>query len=109
MRMIQPDRTMIGSLLALAVLIGAAATVGGNPVREAPAKSNERLKALLKERLDTAQVEWDGRFKEFLAGRGTQEFLYQAARRLLQAQKELSNNPEDQRPALEAHLKRMKE
>ncbi len=107
MRAIPSNRLAIAGLLGVAVLIGTAATVSGNHVREV--RPSERLKRLLKERYEAAQVEFDGRFKEFLAGRGTQEFLYRSACRLLQAQKELSDKPAEQRAALEAHLKRMKE
>lgn len=73
--------------------------------RENKPDGGEKLKSLLQERWKTAGEEYFARNQEFLAGRGTQEFLYQAARRLLAAEQEL---PDKSRVTILAnHLKRM--
>jgi outer membrane protein TolC len=48
---------------------------------------------LAKARLEAAREELDGRFKEFLAGRGTQSFLEDSAQHVLQAELELAETP----------------
>jgi RNA polymerase sigma factor (sigma-70 family) len=70
---------------------------------------NEKIQALLKEKLETANLEQDARMKEFLAGRGTLDFLFAGSRRLLEAQRDMSDKKEDQVAALEAHWQRMKQ
>jgi outer membrane protein TolC len=63
------------------------------------------LTTLLKERVEVAKTEFDSHNQEFLAGRGTLDILFGAGKRLLQAQRELSEKKEDQIAALEAYLK----
>jgi hypothetical protein len=48
---------------------------------------------LAKARLEAAREELDARFKEFLAGRGTHDFLEQVAQRALQAELEVAEPP----------------
>jgi RNA polymerase sigma factor (sigma-70 family) len=68
----------------------------------------DRLKKLLKERADTALEEWDARNKEFLAGRATLDSVHGAARRLRDAQLELSETKEERLAALGKYLQLMK-
>jgi RNA polymerase sigma factor (sigma-70 family) len=73
--------------------------------REGGPDGSEKLKSLLQERWKTAGEEFFARNQEFLAGRGTQEHLYQAARRLLAAEEELADK--SRVTILANHLKRM--
>jgi RNA polymerase sigma factor (sigma-70 family) len=71
--------------------------------KPAPA-AEDKLTTLLKERVDVAKAEVDARNQEFLAGRGTLDIMFGAGKRLLQAQRELSEKKEDQIAALEAYF-----
>jgi RNA polymerase sigma factor (sigma-70 family) len=73
------------------------------------AKANDKLNALLKERQDTAKAEWEDRNQQFIAGQGTFSFLYDAGRRWLDSQLDMTDKQSDRVAALEAHLQRMKE
>jgi outer membrane protein TolC len=74
-----------------------------------PAKPSEKLQALLKARLEAAKTEVDARNKEFEAGRGTLVFIFDASKRLLQAELEVSDKKSDRLAAYEAFLKLAKE
>jgi RNA polymerase sigma factor (sigma-70 family) len=74
----------------------------------AAVKGGDKLKALLKARLEAATIEADARFKQFLAGRGTLDFFLASAQRLLKAELELSTQKADQLAALATHLRLMK-
>ena len=54
-------------------------------------------------------AEAEARWREFLAGRGVLEITAAASTRLLQAELDLSQKPQDRLAALEAHLLRMDE
>jgi outer membrane protein TolC len=71
-------------------------------------KSSDKLKSLLKARLDAAKITADARAKEFIAGRGTLDFLLGASRHLLKSELELSDSKADQISAYESHLKLLK-
>jgi hypothetical protein len=58
---------------------------------------------LAKEKVDAARKELEARFREFIAGRGTLDFLFQAAVRLHQAESATAEN-DDQRLAVHEHL-----
>ncbi len=75
---------------------------------KSPAKSEDKLKELMKARLQAAETEADMRMKEFIVGKGTLDILFGASRRLLSAKLDLSDKREDRMAALEAHLQRMK-
>jgi RNA polymerase sigma factor (sigma-70 family) len=67
------------------------------------------IKKLLRKRYDHAFTEATYRWKEFLAGRGTLEFLYGALNRLLQAEQGIITSPSEQLTLLKQHEKRAKE
>jgi hypothetical protein len=67
------------------------------------AASSSDLRELAKGRLDAAREEFEGRFREFLAGRGTQSFLEDSAQHLLQAELELADTPASAVVAHERH------
>jgi hypothetical protein len=69
--------------------------------------SDERLPGLRRARAAAAKTEVDARMAEFRKDRGTLEFLLRACQRLLQAEQELSDRPEDRRAALTRHAQRM--
>jgi hypothetical protein len=75
--------------------------------RESKPDGGDKLKALMKERFKTAGEEFWARNQQFLAGRGTDELLYQAARRLVEAERELPDKSAV--TALANHLRRMSE
>jgi hypothetical protein len=59
--------------------------------------------------LEAIKTEWDARHKEFLAGRGTQDITLSSAKRLLNAQLEVSSTRAERLAAYEEYLERMKE
>jgi RNA polymerase sigma factor (sigma-70 family) len=73
--------------------------------REDQAGGPDKLRSLLKDRFQVAGEEFAARNQQFLAGRGTDEFLYQSARRLLEAERELPDKSAV--TALTNHLRRM--
>jgi RNA polymerase sigma factor (sigma-70 family) len=73
------------------------------------AKVDDKLKELLKERLETAKAELEPRMKAFHEGRGTLDILLGASLRVLQAERELSDKKADQVAALKAHAERMQQ
>jgi hypothetical protein len=58
---------------------------------------------LAKAMVEAAQIAYGGREKEFLAGRGTLDFLLSASRELLAAERLASDNAIDQQAALERY------
>jgi RNA polymerase sigma factor (sigma-70 family) len=76
--------------------------------KPAPA-AEDKLTALLKERVEAAKTWEKARHEQFLAGRGTLDILFEASKRLLEAERELSDKKADQIAALEAYFKLMKE
>jgi hypothetical protein len=74
-----------------------------------PPQDNAKIKDLLKARLEAVKTEWDARHREFLAGRGTQDILFNSAKRLLNSQLEVSATKAERLAAHEEHLERMKE
>jgi RNA polymerase sigma factor (sigma-70 family) len=71
----------------------------------AASTANDKLKPLLKERYQAASVEMESRYKDFVAGRGTLDILFGSSRRLLEAERELSDRKADQIAALERRWK----
>jgi outer membrane protein TolC len=108
--------TSVGALL-LAFAAGAGASLLAVPRSAAAlqedkkpaAKVEERLRPLLTARHDAAKEELQARKNEFDAGRGTLDIVFGAARRVLHAERELSDKKEDQVAALQAYLDVMKE
>jgi RNA polymerase sigma factor (sigma-70 family) len=74
------------------------------------AEAADKMRRLLKARVDAARQEWEDRMKLLQDGRDGDrlDVLGAASRRLLVAQRELSENKADQIAAWEAHLDRMK-
>src|SRR5262245_7924872 len=64
---------------------------------------------LAKAQLKVAQTQYEAREKDFLAGRGTFEFVLNAGGGLLHAEGGVSARRADQLAAFEAHLERMKQ
>jgi RNA polymerase sigma factor (sigma-70 family) len=85
---------------------GVAAVAGQDPQ---PQAQQEHLQALRKVRMEAVELEVDVRTMEFMAGRGNLDQFLDAARRLLQAQRELSPDPAAQFRALEAYAQLVKE
>ena len=114
------------ALLALATLVGGTGLVihhasAGQPQAAVPRKKDEPSKQVapatverkeaefIAELCEAAGRECDARMKEFLAGRGTGEFLCVSSRRLLQAELEKARDKTERVAALESHFKRMAE
>jgi hypothetical protein len=74
-----------------------------------PAPAKNRLKELLKARLEAAETEMNARREEYMAGRGTLDITLGSSLRVLKAKQEMSNKAADQIAALKDHLERMKE
>jgi RNA polymerase sigma factor (sigma-70 family) len=72
------------------------------------AKVSDKLKELLKDQHEAALTEARARWEELLAGRGTLDIFIGASRRLLEAERDLSDKKADQVAALENHWRRMK-
>lgn len=72
-------------------------------------ESAQKINALLKQKLDTASLEFEARMNEFLVGKGWLDFLCAASRRVLDAQRDLAEKKADHIAALEAHWQRMKQ
>jgi RNA polymerase sigma factor (sigma-70 family) len=75
----------------------------------ADAKTNDRIKTLLKAQFEAAAGDAHARWREFMAGRGTLAFLLSSSERLLAAESELSDQQADHVAAVEHHWKRMRE
>jgi outer membrane protein TolC len=76
----------------------------------AAAKVGDKMKALLKARLEAALKEAEGRRQVYREGEsGTLNDLASSSLRLLEAERELSDQKADQIAALENHWQRMKE
>jgi hypothetical protein len=65
--------------------------------------SEADIRDLLRQRYEAALVTWGSRAKEFLAGRGTLDFLHEAALSLVEAELELDGSPADRLAALERY------
>ena len=70
---------------------------------------DDELRRLLKERYNAAVGELHDRTKEFLAGRGTLEYLFDAHRRLTRAGLEVYEKPADRVALLQKNLDQAKE
>jgi RNA polymerase sigma factor (sigma-70 family) len=81
------------------------------PKAPAPAKPKDggRLSELLQKRSEIAKAEFDARHQEWLAGRGTQDILLGASRRLLQADLERARTKAERLAARKAFLDRATE
>jgi hypothetical protein len=75
---------------------------------KAPAPGPNRLRGLLEARVQAAEQELQARYQEFLAGRGTLDICIGAARRVVEANRDLGLKKEDWIAVLEAHEKMMK-
>jgi RNA polymerase sigma factor (sigma-70 family) len=71
-------------------------------------KIGEKMRALLKAQFEAADTEARARWHEFLAGRGTIQFLLGSSQRLLEAERDLGDKKSDHLVALENHVKRMR-
>jgi hypothetical protein len=65
------------------------------------------LKQLAREKLQVARDAYESRFKEFLAGRGTLDFLLASSLRLLESAQALAATQEERLALLEIHWQRM--
>jgi hypothetical protein len=74
-----------------------------------PARGDDELRKLLKERYSTAVRELRATDQEFRAGRITTDREFAAARRVLHAQLEVADRPAEQVAAHEKYLDYMKE
>ena len=88
----------------------------GRPVLLSTPVSNESGVLMEAERwrqiaelFEAAETVCDCRMKEYLAGRGTLEFLLDSSRRLLHAEVEKAHDKSDRVAAMERHFKRMYE
>jgi RNA polymerase sigma factor (sigma-70 family) len=70
------------------------------------ANLEEKMKSLLKDRVDAAKTEVNARWKDFCAGRGNLDIVG-ASRRLLEAERDLSSKKDDQVAAWDTHRQRM--
>lgn len=71
--------------------------------------TEKRLAELRKAKREAVAEEWEARWQEFIAGRGTIEIALDCARRLLNSERELAATKPDQIAVLERHVKKMKE
>jgi RNA polymerase sigma factor (sigma-70 family) len=74
----------------------------------AAAPVGEKMKSLLKARLEAAQTEMSARSKQHLAGRGTLDFLLDTSQRLRKAELELCTQKSDRLLVLENQVQIMK-
>lgn len=77
--------------------------------RARAALSGTDLPGIAAAKVEAARVQLDARYKEFLAGRGTLDFLIESAGNLLEAERTVSERPADRRAALERYWTRMRE
>jgi RNA polymerase sigma factor (sigma-70 family) len=68
---------------------------------------SDRMKALLTEKYEAAEIETTERWKRLIGGHETLDIMLSAAHRLLEAERELSGKKADQLVSLENHLRRM--
>jgi hypothetical protein len=66
-------------------------------------RSDARLRELAQQKLDAVRTEFDARCKEFLAGRGTLEFVLKSSLRYLHSEVAVCEKRTDQMAALERH------
>lgn len=66
-------------------------------------RSDARLRDLAEQKLEAARTEFESRYKEFLVGRGTLDFLLGASVRYLESELALRESDADQVSALEKH------
>ncbi len=69
-------------------------------------KLDDRMGLLVRALVETARIEADARWREFLEGRGTLSACLGASERLFQAELDLSNRREDRMAALQAYWQR---
>lgn len=105
-----------GSVLALGagmvtfrLLAGEPAEEKTEPPAKAPQKPADKLKDLIKAKLEAAKLECESRMKEFQDGRGTLDILVHSSRRLLESEREVGDSKEHLLTALETHFRLMKE
>ncbi len=70
--------------------------------------SQGNLRDLRLAKLAAARETADARMKEFLAGRGTLDFLMASSRQMLEAEQDVSTTPTERVAALERHWQRMR-
>jgi hypothetical protein len=68
--------------------------------------SGANMQELAKAKVEAAQVAYQAREREFMAGRGTQDFLFAASLALLESERAASDNNIDQQAALERYCAR---
>jgi hypothetical protein len=68
--------------------------------------SGANMQELAKAKVEAAQVAYQAREREFMAGRGTQDFLFAASLALLESERAASDNNFDQQAALERYCAR---
>src|ERR1700704_2372671 len=100
------------AVLLIACLLGAGVfnccvLAGEQKGESKQVKAADDLPALLKARLEAGQKEYEARKQEFLAGRGTLDYLNESGRRVLTAQVELSDKKANQVAAYETYLRGM--
>jgi hypothetical protein len=67
------------------------ALLTAKPIKEEP--KDDELRKLLKGRYNEAVAEMQGRYKEFLVGRGTFDAMFEVAQRIVTSGLELSDKP----------------
>ncbi len=80
----------------------------GELARDRFALTQANLQDLARAKLVAATTAFEARWKEFLAGRGTQDFLIESARCVLESEQALSENTADQQAALEKYWQRLR-
>lgn len=66
--------------------------------------AHQPFEVLLQHKLEAASTEFEARWKEFLAGRGTLEFLLSAALRVLESEQAVNTKPFEHLAALDRHF-----
>jgi outer membrane protein TolC len=104
-----PSQPLAAVLLGLTILAAGAGLLAPRwPVAVAeettPAARAEDLQPLLKARYEAAKDELEARRREFEAGRGTLDLLFEAAGHALKSRTELSDKPGDHVAALQEYL-----
>ncbi len=75
-------------------------------LRNRRATERANLIEIYKSLQQARKTEWDARWKQYLAGRGTLDFLLQSSSELLSSELNLAENPEDRQTAYKAHVAR---
>jgi hypothetical protein len=95
----------LAAVLVLGSLVAAGWLSSPRLAAQPTSKAGDRLQALLREQVEVARDEVQTRTRDYLDGRGNTQLLYEAYRRLLQAQLQCSDKKADQVAALEAYVK----